>query len=60
MVNDCFKDDTEEILHRIDANHMCNFVNLEIGGTVQGGYAYVKNRYDIVIQVDEDRQHGAG
>lgn len=58
VVNDCSKDDTEEILHRIGANYMCNPVNLGIGGTVQGGYVYaLKNGYDIAIQVDGDGQH---
>lgn len=58
VVNDCSKDDTEDILHRIGANYMCNPVNLGIGGTVQGGYVYaLKNGYDIAIQVDGDGQH---
>lgn len=58
VVNDCSKDETEEILHRVDANYMCNSVNLGIGGTVQGGYVYaLKNGYDIAIQVDGDGQH---
>ena len=58
VVNDCSKDDTEEILHRIGASYMSNPVNLGIGGTVQGGYAYAKkNGYDIAIQVDGDEQH---
>lgn len=58
VVNDCSKDDTEEILHRIGVNYMCNPVNLGIGGTVQGGYVYaLKNGYDIAIQVDGDGQH---
>lgn len=58
VVNDCSQDDTEEILHRINATYMCNPVNLGIGGTVQGGYVYaLKNGYDIAIQVDGDGQH---
>lgn len=58
VVNDCSKDDTGEILHRVNANYMCNPVNLGIGGTVQGGYVYaLKNGYDIAIQVDGDGQH---
>lgn len=58
VVNDCSKDDTEKILHRIGAMYMCNPVNLGIGGTVQGGYVYaLKNGYDIAIQVDGDGQH---
>lgn len=58
VVNDCSEDDTEEILHRIGASYMSNPVNLGIGGTVQGGYAYAKkNGYDIAIQVDGDGQH---
>lgn len=58
VVNDCSKDDTEEILQRIGVNYMSNPVNLGIGGTVQGGYIYaLKNGYDIAIQVDGDGQH---
>lgn len=58
VVNDCSKDNTEEILQRIGANYMSNPVNLGIGGTVQGGYVYaLKNGYDIAVQVDGDGQH---
>lgn len=58
VVNDCSKDNTEEILQRAGANYMSNPVNLGIGGTVQGGYVYaLKNGYDIAIQVDGDGQH---
>lgn len=58
VVNDCSKDNTEQILQRTDANYMSNPVNLGIGGTVQGGYVYaLKNGYDIAVQVDGDGQH---
>lgn len=58
VVNDCSKDNTEEILQRTGANYMSNSVNLGIGGTVQGGYVYaLKNGYDIAVQVDGDGQH---
>lgn len=58
VVNDCSKDNTEEILQRTGANYMSNPVNLGIGGTVQGGYIYaLKNGYDIAVQVDGDGQH---
>lgn len=58
VVNDCSKDNTEQILQRTDANYMNNPVNLGIGGTVQGGYVYaLKNGYDIAVQVDGDGQH---
>lgn len=58
VVNDCSKDNTEEILQRTGANYMSNPVNLGIGGTVQGGYVYaLKNGYDIAVQVDGDGQH---
>lgn len=58
VVNDCSKDNTEEVLRRIGASYMSNPVNLGIGGTVQGGYIYaLKNGYDIAIQVDGDGQH---
>lgn len=58
VINDCSKDDTEELLQKIDANYMSNPVNLGIGGTVQAGYVYaLKNGYDVAVQVDGDGQH---
>ena len=58
VVNDCSKDNTEEILQRAGANYMNNPVNLGIGGTFQGGYVYaLKNGYDIAVQADGDGQH---
>lgn len=58
VINDCSKDNSEEILQKIEANYMSNPVNLGIGGTVQAGYIYaLKNGYDIAIQVDGDGQH---
>ncbi len=58
VVNDCSKDNSEDILEKCGANYMSNPVNLGIGGTVQGGYVYaMKYEYDIAIQVDGDGQH---
>ena len=55
VVNDCSKDNSEDILEKCGANYMSNPVNLGIGGTVQGGYVYaMKYEYDIAIQVDGD------
>ncbi|MBR7098088.1 MAG: glycosyltransferase family 2 protein [Clostridia bacterium] len=58
VVNDCSKDDTEEILKRRGYNHISLPFNLGIGGAVQSGYLYAEqNGYDIAIQLDGDGQH---
>ena len=46
VVNDCSKDNTEQILQRTDANYMNNPVNLGIGGTVQGCLLYTSDAAD--------------
>ena len=58
VVNDCSKDDTEEILKRRGYNYISLPFNLGIGGAVQSGYLYAEqNGYDIAIQLDGDGQH---
>lgn len=58
VINDCSKDNTEEILKKIGANYMNNSINLGIGATVQEGYMYaLRNGYDIAVQADGDGQH---
>ncbi|MCR2033574.1 glycosyltransferase family 2 protein [Anaerofustis stercorihominis] len=58
VINDCSKDNTKEVLDRINANYLDLPLNLGIGGGVQSGYIYAKeNNYDIVIQLDGDGQH---
>lgn len=60
VINDCSKDQTEQILTRRGYRHLSLPVNLGIGGGVQTGYLYaVQHGYDVVIQFDGDGQHNA-
>ena len=60
VMNDCSTDGTEAVLKRLGANYLSFPVNLGIGGGVQAGYRYAKQRgYDIAIQFDGDGQHDA-
>ena len=61
VVNDGSTDDTEEILCRIGAKHVCLVQNLGIGGAVQAGFLYaVRNGYEVAVQFDGDGQHDIG
>lgn len=58
FINDCSKDNTQEILSSHDIKHIDLPVNLGIGGAVQTGYKYAfRNSYDIAVQMDGDGQH---
>lgn len=58
VVNDCSKDNTEEILKKRGYNYISLPFNLGIGGAVQSGYLYAEqNDYDVAIQLDGDGQH---
>lgn len=58
IVNDCSRDNTEEIIKKRGYNYISLPVNLGIGGGVQSGYLYaVQNDYDIAVQIDGDGQH---
>lgn len=60
VINDCSTDGTEAILKETGVNHLSFPVNLGIGGGVQAGYQYARDRgYDIAIQFDGDGQHEA-
>ncbi|MGN0660148.1 MAG: glycosyltransferase family 2 protein [Oscillospiraceae bacterium] len=60
VINDCSRDNTEEILKENNFNYISLPINLGIGGGVQCGYLYaVKNGYDITVQYDGDGQHNA-
>ena len=60
VINDCSKDNTEDVLKDNNFNYISLPVNLGIGGGVQTGYKYaVENNYDIAIQFDGDGQHDA-
>ena len=58
IINDCSKDNTLDILKRLNSNYVDLPINLGIGGGVQTGYKYAfRNGYDIAIQMDGDGQH---
>lgn len=60
IVNDCSKDNTEEICKKNGFDYISLPVNLGIGGGVQAGYRYaLENNFDIAIQMDGDGQHDA-
>ena len=60
VMNDCSTDGTEAILQETGVNYLSFPVNLGIGGGVQAGYQYARERgYDIAIQFDGDGQHEA-
>lgn len=60
VINDCSKDNTEEVCRKNKFNMLSLPINMGLTSGVQLGmkYAY-KNGYDIVIQFDGDGQHEA-
>lgn len=58
VINDCSKDNTEELLIKNKINYLNNIYNMKYAMSVQTGikYAY-ENDYDYVIQMDADGQH---
>jgi glycosyltransferase involved in cell wall biosynthesis len=60
VVNDCSKDNTSEIISKLNCVALNLPINLGIGGAVQTGFKYAfYNNYDYAIQVDGDGQHPA-
>lgn len=60
VINDGSTDNTQNILEKLNANHINLCFNLGIGGAVQTGYKYAyENNYDIAVQFDADGQHDA-
>lgn len=58
VINDCSKDNTEEILKKNKINYLNNIYNMKYAMSVQTGIKYAKeNNYDYVIQMDADGQH---
>lgn len=58
VINDCSTDTTADILDRHNINHIDLCCNLGIGGAVQSGYIYAKEKgYDCAVQMDGDGQH---
>lgn len=58
VINDCSKDNTEEIVRRNGIKCITNVFNMRYAWAVQTGikYAYYHD-YDYVIQMDSDGQH---
>lgn len=58
FVNDCSKDNTQDVLISNNIHHIDLPVNLGIGGAVQTGYKYAfRNGFDVAVQMDGDGQH---
>lgn len=58
IINDGSSDKTEEICREKNYALLNLPINLGIGGAVQAGYRYAKEKdYDIAIQIDGDGQH---
>ena len=58
IINDGSSDDTVKVCEQNGLNVITLPVNLGIGGAMQTGYLYAKQRqYDIAIQLDGDGQH---
>jgi glycosyltransferase involved in cell wall biosynthesis len=58
VINDCSKDNTEEVCLKSGVKVVSLPVNLGIGGAVQTGYRYAYiHGYDAAVQVDGDGQH---
>jgi glycosyltransferase involved in cell wall biosynthesis len=58
VVDDGSTDDTAKIAARAGATVLRNAVNLGIGGAVQAGYLWARERgYDAAVQIDGDGQH---
>lgn len=58
IINDASTDRTEEICRENNYPCLTLPVNLGIGGAVQTGYLYARDKgYDIAVQVDADGQH---
>lgn len=58
VINDGSKDNTQHICEEYNIPHIDLIHNLGIGGAMQTGYKYAKERgYDIAVQFDGDGQH---
>jgi glycosyltransferase involved in cell wall biosynthesis len=58
VINDCSKDNTEEIVRKNGVKCISNIFNMQYAMAVQTGIKYAnQNNYDYVIQFDADGQH---
>ena len=58
VINDGSKDNTRDICKKKGYQYLNLSINLGIGGAVQTGYKYAKDKgYDVAVQIDGDGQH---
>ena len=58
VINDGSKDNTRDICKIRGYQYLNLSINLGIGGAVQTGYKYAKDKgYDVAVQIDGDGQH---
>ena len=58
VINDGSKDNTRDVCRDRKYNYLNLSINLGIGGAVQTGYKYARDKkYDIAVQIDGDGQH---
>jgi len=58
VINDGSSDDTRDICKKRGYQYLNLSINLGIGGAVQTGYKYAKDKgYDVAVQIDGDGQH---
>ena len=58
VVNDGSDDSTRDICRKRGYQYLNLSINLGIGGAVQTGYKYAKDKgYDVAVQIDGDGQH---
>ena len=58
VVNDGSKDGTRDVCQRRGYQYLNLSINLGIGGAVQTGYKYARDKgYDVAVQIDGDGQH---
>ena len=58
VINDGSSDDTRDICRERGYQYLNLSINLGIGGAVQTGYKYAKDKgYDVAVQIDGDGQH---
>lgn len=58
VINDGSKDATRDVCRKRGYQYLNLSINLGIGGAVQTGYKYAKDKgYEIAVQIDGDGQH---
>ena len=58
IINDGSKDKTRDLCRRRGYQYLNLSINLGIGGAVQTGYKYARDKgYEIAVQIDGDGQH---